>query len=163
MWWVTCYFLPTCFGHNTIFIRPPDDGQSDDENMLVKNMSFSIFINVHLLVCYTSKLYFKSLAPVFNWGKCKFQPITCHEGTEGEYRYSSTLSLPSKLDGVSGQSHSPAALPPRKRTGTHCIGGWVGPRAGLGGYVKSRPPTGIRSSDRTAYSELLYRLSCTST
>jgi hypothetical protein len=34
--------------------------------------------------------------------------------------------------GVSGQRHAPAALYPRERTpGTHCTGGWVGPRAGL--------------------------------
>jgi hypothetical protein len=33
--------------------------------------------------------------------------------------------------GVGGQLHAPAALPPGKRPGTHCIGGWVGPRAGL--------------------------------
>jgi hypothetical protein len=26
-----------------------------------------------------------------------------------------------------------------ERPGTHCIGGWVGPRAGLDGYAKSRP------------------------
>jgi hypothetical protein len=34
--------------------------------------------------------------------------------------------------GVSGQRHVPAALCPGERThGTHCTGGWVGPRAGL--------------------------------
>jgi hypothetical protein len=34
--------------------------------------------------------------------------------------------------GVSGQHHAPAALCPGERTsGTHCTGGWVGPRAGL--------------------------------
>jgi hypothetical protein len=26
---------------------------------------------------------------------------------------------------VGGQLHAPAALPPRKRPGAHCIGGWV--------------------------------------
>jgi len=45
---------------------------------------------------------------------------------------SSTLSLTSAVDGVGGQRHAPAALPPGKRLGTHCIGGWVGFRAGLG-------------------------------
>ena len=30
----------------------------------------------------------------------KFQITTCHEDTEGEYRYSSTLSLTSAVDGV---------------------------------------------------------------
>jgi hypothetical protein len=39
-------------------------------------------------------------------------PITGHEGTEGEYRYSSTLSLTSALDGVGGQRNAPPALPP---------------------------------------------------
>jgi hypothetical protein len=40
---------------------------------------------------------------------------------------------------VGGQLHAPAALLPGKRPGTHCIGGWVGPRAGLDGCGKSRP------------------------
>jgi hypothetical protein len=42
------------------------------------------------------------------------------------------LSLTSALDGVGGQRHAPAALPP-ERPGTPCIGGWVGHRAGLDG------------------------------
>jgi hypothetical protein len=33
--------------------------------------------------------------------------------------------------GVGGQCHGPAALLPGKRPGTHRVGGWVGPRAGL--------------------------------
>jgi hypothetical protein len=41
--------------------------------------------------------------------------------------------------GVGGKLHAPAALPPGKRPGTHCIGGWVGSRAGLDGCEKSRP------------------------
>ena len=35
----------------------------------------------------------------------------------------------------------------------------MGPRASLDGCGKSRPPTGIRSPDRPARSESLYRLS----
>jgi hypothetical protein len=54
--------------------------------------------------------------------------------------------------GVDGQRHAPAALPPGKRPGTHCTGGRVGPRSGL---------DGIRSPDRPARSESLYRLSYT--
>ena len=38
---------------------------------------------------------------------------------------------------------TPRPLYPRERPGTHCIGGWVGPRADLDGYGKSRPPPGI--------------------
>jgi len=44
----------------------------------------------------------------------KFQPRTGHEDTEGEYRYSSTLSFTSALDGVGSQRHAMAALPPEK-------------------------------------------------
>ena len=28
---------------------------------------------------------------------------------------------------------------PQKRPGTHCVGGWVGPRAGLDVWGRSRP------------------------
>jgi hypothetical protein len=35
--------------------------------------------------------------------------------------------------GMGGQRHSSAALHPPERPGTHCIGGWVGHRAGLDG------------------------------
>jgi hypothetical protein len=48
-------------------------------------------------------------------------------------------------------------LYPRETPGTHCIGGWMGLRAGLDVCRKSRP-TGIRSPDRPARSESLYRL-----
>jgi hypothetical protein len=37
-----------------------------------------------------------------------------------------------------GQRHAPAALPSGKRPGTHRTGGWVGPRAGLDVWGKSR-------------------------
>jgi hypothetical protein len=40
--------------------------------------------------------------------------------------------------GVGGQRHALAALPPGKRSGTHFIGGWVDPRAGLDECGKSR-------------------------
>jgi len=40
---------------------------------------------------------------------------TGHEGSEGEWRNSSTLSLTSAVDGVVGQRQKPAALPPGKR------------------------------------------------
>jgi hypothetical protein len=56
---------------------------------------------------------------------------------------------------VGGELHALATLPPGNRPVTHCIGGWVGPRAGLDGCGKSRP-TGIQSPDCPACSELLY-------
>jgi hypothetical protein len=50
-------------------------------------------------------------------------------------------------------------LYPRERPGTHYTGDWVGPRAGLDVRERSRPATGIRSLDRPARSQSLYRLS----
>ena len=45
--------------------------------------------------------------------------------------------------GVRGQRHASAALYPRERHGTHCTGGWMGPRPGLDRRGKSRPPPGF--------------------
>ena len=59
---------------------------------------------------------------------------------------------------VGGQLHAPTPLPPGK-TRNQRIEGWMGPRGGLHGCGISRPPTGIRSPDRRARSESLYRLS----
>jgi hypothetical protein len=72
-------------------------------------------------------------------GKSKVRPRIGHKDPQGEYSVSCTLCLASALEGMGGKRHSPSALPPGKKLGTHCIGGWVGPRAGLGGCGKSRP------------------------
>jgi hypothetical protein len=40
---------------------------------------------------------------------------------------------------VGGEDHTPAALAPGERGGTHCEGGWMGPRAGLDGCGKFHP------------------------
>jgi hypothetical protein len=90
-------------------------------------------------------------------GKGKVHPRIGYEGLKGEYRFSSTLSLTSALDGMTGQHHASAALTPEERPGTYCTGGWVGSTAGLDECGISRP-TGIRSPDRPARSEWLYWL-----
>ena len=59
------------------------------------------------------------------------------EGSDGEYRFSVTLSLTLLIDGVGGQRHAPAALPQGKGPGTDCTGVWVCPTAGLDGCGKS--------------------------
>jgi hypothetical protein len=69
----------------------------------------------------------------------------------------STLSLISALDGVGGRN-VPVALSPGKRPGTHCIGGWVAPGP-VSTDAENLAPTGIRSPDRPARSQSLYRLS----
>ena len=66
-------------------------------------------------------------------GVSKGHPITGHEGPEVEERYSFTLPSTSALDGVGGQRHAPAALPPgktryplyRRLGGTQGRSGWV--------------------------------------
>jgi len=75
-------------------------------------------------------------------GKGKIHPRTDHEGPEGEYRYNSTLSLTSALDGVAGQRHAPAALPPGM-TPYPLYRKLGGPCAGLDRCGKSRPPPGL--------------------
>ena len=82
-----------------------------------------IFVNIHRMMS------------VGKW----VLPITDHWGPEGESRYSPTLSWPLHLDGRGW----PRPLYPRERPGIHCTEGWVGPRAGLDGCGKSRPPLGF--------------------
>jgi hypothetical protein len=54
-------------------------------------------------------------------------------------------------------STTPRPLYPRERPGTHCTGGWVGPRAGLDICEKSRPHRD--SIPGPSSSQPVYRLS----
>jgi hypothetical protein len=60
---------------------------------------------------------------------------------------------------VGCQRHVPAALPPVKRPGTHCIGDWVGPPGPVWTGAENLAHTGIRFPDGPNRSEPLYRLS----
>ena len=71
-------------------------------------------------------------------GNGKIHYRTGHEDKGGEYGYSSTLSLTSALDGVGGQRHVLAPLPPGKTAGVSFTGGWLRPRAGLDRCGKCR-------------------------
>ena len=70
--------------------------------------------------------------------KNKIHPRIDHEGPEEEQRYSSTLSLTSTPDRGGWSTRRPGRFTPGKKPGTHCIGGWVGLRAGLDRCGKSR-------------------------
>jgi hypothetical protein len=64
---------------------------------------------------------------------------------------------------VTGQLHTPAALPPREETpGTHWIGGWVGTRAGLDDEEKKKffslPGLQLQLLSHPARSQLLRQL-----
>jgi len=109
--------------------------------------------------CTTGKAAAKIAHLFSSLKKGKRRPITGHESPEVEYRYSSTLSLTSALDAVGVQRHAPTALHPAKTW--YPLYRWLGGPTGpvWTGAEKSRPPTGIRSPDRLARSESLYRLS----
>ena len=61
------------------------------------------------------------------------------------------------MGGVGGQDQAQASVLPGKRSSTHWIGGWVGPRPVWRG-AENLARTGIRSPNRPASSESLYRL-----
>jgi hypothetical protein len=70
-----------------------------------------------------------------------------HEVVLGEWRYSSTHSLTSALDGGEWlASRSGSFTPMETAPGTHRIGGWVGPRVGLDVVVKIKIPSPCRDT-----------------
>jgi hypothetical protein len=65
-----------------------------------------------------------------------------------EWKYNSTHSLTSALDGGEWSASRPGRLIPRERApGTHWIGGWVGPRTVLDAEVKRKIPSPRRKSN----------------
>jgi hypothetical protein len=71
-----------------------------------------------------------------------------NEGILGEWRYSSTHSLTSALDGGEWSDSRTGRFTPRERAPcTHWIGGWVGPRAVLDAVVKRKIPSSHRESN----------------
>jgi hypothetical protein len=70
-------------------------------------------------------------------GKGKVYPITGHEAQRVSRCIALLFIQPQYWMGVGGQRHA-LAVYPRERPGTHCIGGWIGPRFGLYGCGKSR-------------------------
>jgi hypothetical protein len=71
-----------------------------------------------------------------------------HEDVLGKWRYSSTHSLTSALDGDEWSASRRGSFTPRERAlGTHWIGGWVGPRAVLDAVVKREIPSPRRESN----------------
>ena len=82
-------------------------------------------------------------------GEGKVHRRTGHERSEGVQRHSFTLSLTSALDGVGGQHHTPATLPP---VVPQYLMYWrLGGRQGWFGRVR------IRSPDRLSRSLSPYR------
>jgi hypothetical protein len=70
------------------------------------------------------------------------------EGVLGEWRYRSTHSVTSALDGGEWSASRPERFTPRERApDIHWIGGWVGPRAVLDAVVKRKIPRPRRESN----------------
>ena len=91
-------------------------------------------------------------------GKGKGRPITGHEESEGEQMYSSTLPSTSALDGGGWSTSRPGRFTPRKYPVPIVQeAGWAPGPVWTG--VENLAPTGIRSPDRPARNEELYRLS----
>ena len=89
--------------------------------------------------------------------KFKFHPRTSHEGPEGEKSYSSTLSLTSTLDEGGWSTPRASRFTPGKDP-VHIVqeAEWTSGPAWIG--AENLAPNGIRSPDRPARSESLYRL-----
>jgi hypothetical protein len=84
-----------------------------------------------------------NLSLCFNWAPR-------HEGVLGEWRYISTHSLTSTLDGGEWSVSRPDRFTPKERApGTNWIGGWVGHRAGMDAVVKRIPSPHRKSKPRT--------------
>ena len=73
--------------------------------------------------------------------------------------YSPSLSLTSALDGVDGQPHAPAVLPPGKTRYPLYVRGWVSPIAGGDGCGKFRPPPGFDPRTVQPVASPMHRLS----
>jgi hypothetical protein len=72
-----------------------------------------------------------------------------HEGVLGEWRYSSTHSLTSALDGGEWSASRLGRFTPRERSpGTRWIGGWLNPRPVPDAVVKRKIPSPRRESNR---------------
>ena len=106
---------------------------------------------------WTAKLL-HALQNLCSKGEDKIQLRRGHESPEGEWVYSSTLSLISALDGVSGQRHGSVAFPPGTiRYPLVFEAGWAPAPVWTG--AEYLDPTWIRSPDRPTRSESLHRLS----
>jgi len=92
-----------------------------------------------------------------SWHEQHVPSRTGHEGPKGEWRYSSSPSLTSALDGVGGQRHAQAAYP-RQRDPLRTIQepAWAPGPVWTGARLLAHH--GIRSQDRPGSNESLHRL-----
>jgi hypothetical protein len=80
--------------------------------------------------------------------------ITCHERTEGEHRYSCTLSLTSALEGGWSRPRAGSFIPRTEPVLFVEGAGWA--PGSVWTRVENLAPSGIRNPERPARSESLY-------
>jgi hypothetical protein len=126
-------------------------------------------------MCYLLCLHWNYINLIFliqqpfkcSWERCKKKgkvvPLRSIEAHVGDRRYSSCSFLTWALErGESSASRPGRVLPPGKEPpGTHCAGGWVGPRADLDADVRGKILCLCRGSNpgRPVRSQTLYWLS----
>ena len=92
--------------------------------------------------CYWTRYFEVPPSVIIPWVKTKFRPRTGHEGAQGKYRHSSTLSLTSAVDGSGWSTSRPGQFSPGNSSGTHFIGNtWARRRSGR--VRKISPPRGF--------------------
>ena len=124
------------------------------------DVSLYIYIYIYICVCVCAPTYTYIYMYVLKTVKCTLVQAlrlctgrTAHKGSRG-------IDL-LFLDHDTRRGEGPASRSGRslsqERFGTHCTGGWVGPRVGLDKCEKSQPHWGL-IPDRSARSQPLYRL-----
>jgi hypothetical protein len=93
------------------------------------------------------ELHFEGSSWTYRWGKvtklqlslCLINEALCHDGILGSGGIAPPFSTSGHWMEVSDQLHAPTTLLLEKISiGTHWIGGWVGPRSGLGAVEKRK-------------------------
>ena len=106
----------------------------------------------------TIKRQFKEYPVQCQISLSKVHLTTGHAGPEGQYRYNSTLSLTSALDGGGCLTPSPRPLQSRAKTPYPFNRKLHGPHSLHGLVQKISPPGRIRSPDLPAHKQSLYQL-----
>ena len=96
---------------------------------------------------WNTQCYLSRKAHYYRQGQVTLYHATpSHADTDGYCTALPSLALFARLR-IGGQRHAPAALPPRKDTCTHCIGGWMSASADVNGAEKREflSPPGFES------------------
>jgi hypothetical protein len=139
-----CFSIPLALPDNVVGL---EHSKSSAEKLMLRNkIPTNNSVNKGS-VGFTSFESYPALKLKVKLSLC-FNRAPRHEGVLGEWRYSSTHSLTSALDGGEWSASRPGRFTPRERAPViHWIGGWVGRRAVLDAVVKREIPSPRRESN----------------